>query len=99
MLAGAIGGDGILLGAIITTLTRAYGFVLGLALIEALAMLGHYLAKLPGQAIPIIEALALLRGSFKSREANSHSRRCCGTYHAFHKHVTSPMKIMRTKRN
>ena len=61
MLASAISGDSILLGAIIPTLARAYGFVLGLTLIEALAVIGHHFAKLSSQAIPIIEALALLR--------------------------------------
>ena len=98
MLPGAIGGDSVLLSAIITALTRAYSFVLGLTLVEALAVLGHHLAKLPSQAVPIIKALTLLCGSFKGREANSDGRRCCGTYHAFQNHVTSPMKVMRTKK-
>ena len=61
MLASAISSDSILLGAIIPTLARAYGFVLRLTLIEALAVIGHHFAKLSSQTIPIIEALALLR--------------------------------------
>ena len=55
MLAGAEGRNRVLFGAVIAALPNADSLELCLRLVEALAVLGHDLAELAGQAIPIFE--------------------------------------------
>jgi hypothetical protein len=71
------GGDGILFGLVIATLADAFGLVLRLAVIEALAMLFHDFAEAAGQAIPELELDALL-GLRRNGEAKGGGRKGCG---------------------
>ena len=60
LLLGAVGRDGVLLGLVVAALADAHGLVLGLRLVEALAVVDHDVAELRGEAIPVFELDALL---------------------------------------